>query len=284
MKQNQIETIISLFEGKEIRSIWDSEKEDYYFSVVDVIYALTESSRPSKYWTDLKNKLISEGSELSEKIGKLKMKDKTGRNYPTEVLDTEGIFRLIESIPSKNAEPLKMWLARLGKERVEEVFDPEKALDRVIDYYRKKGYQDDWIEKRMKGRLDRKKLTDTWEDLGINTPKEYAILTNEIYKSWSGMTAKDYKKYKSIRKESPRDNMTDLEILLTDIGEITTRELALAHKPQGFEENKIIANQGGEIANNTRIDIESKLNKPVITSSNNLSYQYQQDNAQIENK
>ena len=179
---NKLDTITNLFEGKEIRSIWDSEKEEYFFSVVDVISALTESNIPKRYWTDLKKKLIEEGSQLYENIVQLKMKSqKDGKNYLTDVLDTEGIFRLIESVPSPKAEPFKMWLASLGKERIDEVFDPEKAIDRAIDYYRKKGYSDSWIEVRLKGILNRKKLTDVWKENGITKNYEYAILTNEIY-------------------------------------------------------------------------------------------------------
>ena len=242
---NKLETITRLFEEKEIRSIWDSEKEDYYFSVVDVISALTDSPRPRKYWNDLKRNLDNEGSELSEKIGQLKMKSKDGKNYLTDILDTEGIFRLIESVPSSKAEPFKLWLAKLGKEKIDEVFDPEIAIKRSIEYYKKKGYTSEWIEARIKGILNRNKLTDIWKDGGINTPTEYAILTNDIYKEWSGMTAKGYKAYKGLHKESLRDNMSDIEVALTDLGEITTRELAKKFKPNGLDENRMVAKKGG---------------------------------------
>lgn len=224
---NKLDTITNLFEGKEIRSIWDAEKEEYFFSVVDVISALTESEIPRRYWTDLKRKLIEDDeSQLYEKIVQLKMKSlKDGKMYLTDTLDTEGILRLIESVPSKKAEPFKVWLASLGKERIDEIFDPEIAINRAIDYYRNKGYDDRWIEARLKGILDRKKLTDVWKENGIRDNFEYAVLTNDIYKTWSGMKASEYKAHKNIRKESLRDNMTDVEVVLTDLGEIATREL-----------------------------------------------------------
>lgn len=283
--QEKLKTITNLFEGSEIRSIWDKDKEDYYFSVVDVVKILSESSNPKRYWTDLKRKLVDEGSKLYENIVQLKMKSqKDGKNYLTDVLDTEGIFRLIESVPSPKAEPFKMWLASLGKERIDEVFDPEKAITRAINYYRSRGYDDIWIERRLKGILDRNKLTDVWKENGIKEDFEYAILTNEIYKSWSGMTAKEYKSFKNIRKESLRDNMTDIEVLLTDIGEVTTRELAKKYKPYGLKENQTIAKEGGKIALNTRKDIESKLGDSVITKDNSLPYQYVDSNKNIENK
>ena len=227
----KLETISNLFEGNEIRSIWDSEKEEYYFSVVDVIVALTKSDRPRKYWNDLKKKLEKEGSELSEKIGQLKLKSKDGKFYNQDVLDTKGILRLIESVPSPKAEPFKLWLASLGSERIDEVFDPEIAVNRAVEYYRKRGYDDQWIKARLMGIVDRFKLTDVWKESGITKGYEYGILTNEIYKSWSGMKANEYKEFKGLRKESLRDNMTDIEVVLTDLGEIATRELAKKHKP-----------------------------------------------------
>ena len=196
MNNNKLETITNLFEGAQIRSVWDNNKEDYYFSVVDVISALTGSDRPRKYWNDLKLKLKDEGSQLSEKIGQLKMESSDGKKYLTDVLDTKGILRLIESVPSPKAEPFKLWLASLGSERIDEVFDPEIAIARGIDYYRKKGYSDEWIEARIKGMINRKKLTDAWKNAGVTEGYEYAQLTNEIYKEWSGMTAKEYKNFK----------------------------------------------------------------------------------------
>ncbi len=217
MKQEKLEIITNLFEDKEIRSIWDSEKEDYYFSVVDVISILTDSRDPSDYWTTLKRRLINnEGSQLPTNCRRLKFKAKDGKLRNTDVLDTKGILRLIESVPSSKAEPFKVWLANLGNERINEVFDPELAINRAVNYYRNKGYNDEWIKKRILGIIDRFKLTDIWKDGGISKPVEYALLTNEIYKSWSGMKANEYKAYKGIRKESLRDNMTDIELALSN--------------------------------------------------------------------
>ncbi len=284
MNNNKLETITNLFEGSEIRSVWDSEKEDYYFSVVDVIKALTESENPRHYWVVLKSRLKREGSELVTTCDQLKLKSSDGKHYKQDVLDTAGIFRLIESVPSPKAEPFKMWLASLGKERIDEVFDPEKAIHRAIEYYINHGYSEEWIERRLKAILDRNKLTKVWKDNGVEEPYEYGILTNEIYKAWSGMKASEYKDFKGIRKESLRDNMSDLELLLTDIGEVTTRELAKEHKPYGLEANKTIAKAGGEIASNTKKEIEEKLGKKVISSKNNLNYKYLNDNDKIETK
>ena len=285
MRENKLNTITNLFEGNEIRSVWDSEKEDYYFSVVDVVGVLTNNDyqKSRNYWKWLKNKLIAEGSELVSNTNQLKMKsNKDGKNYLTDVLDTEGIFRLIESVPSPKAEPFKMWLASLGKERIDEVFDPEKAINRAINYYRKRGYDDNWIKSRLNRILNRNKLTEVWKENGITENYEYGILTNEIYKAWSGMKANKYKEFKEIRKESLRDNMSDLELLLTDIGEITTRELAKELKPYGLEENKTIAKTGGEIANDTRKNIESKLGKSVVNNQNSLNHRYIDENKQIQ--
>ena len=283
MNNNKLETITNLFEGAQIRSVWDNNKEDYYFSVVDVISALTGSDRPRKYWNDLKLKLKDEGSQLSEKIGQLKMTSSDGKKYLTDVLDTKGILRLIESVPSPKAEPFKLWLASLGSERIDEVFDPEIAIARGIEYYRKKGYDDAWIEARIKGMINRKKLTDAWKDAGITEGYEFGVLTNEIYKEWSGMTAKEYKNFKGLRKESLRDNMSDLEVALTDLGEIATRELVKKHKPHGLKENKEMAKRGGKIAKNTRDNLEQELGASVITNENHLGYQYI-DEKQIESK
>ena len=272
---SKLETISNLFEGKEIRSIWDAEKEEYFFSVVDVIHALTDSKIPRNYWSDLKRKLINEGSELHEKIVQLKLKsNKDGKSYLTDTLDTQGVLRLIESVPSSKAEPFKLWLASLGKERIDEVFDPEIAIKRAIAYYRNRGYSDKWIEARLKGILDRNKLTDIWKENGIKENYEFALLTNEIYKTWSGMKASEYKAYKGIRKESLRDNMSDVEVALTDLGEIATRELAKKHKPYGLKENKKVAKAGGEVAKIARDDLEKKLGETIISKKNSLNYQY----------
>jgi len=279
---NKIETISNLFEEKEIRSIWDKEKNDYYYSVVDVIQALTDSNIPKRYWTDWKRKLNEEGSQLYEKIVQLKMKStKDGKNYLTDTLDTKGILRLIESVPSPKAEPFKVWLANVGSERIDEVFDPEKAITRAINYYKKRGYDDEWIKKRLTGILNRNKLTDTWKESGIKENYEYAILTNEIYKEWSGMKASDYKEYKGLRKESLRDNMSDIEVALTDLGEIATRELAKEHKPYGLEQNKKIAKMGGNTAKVAKDDLEKKLGKKVITKENSLNYKYKEEQEKI---
>ncbi|MBQ2946259.1 MAG: hypothetical protein IJE04_00215 [Bacilli bacterium] len=274
MQENKLKTITNLFEGREVRSMWNAEIEDYYFSVVDVITVLTDSPRPRKYWNDLKMKLLEEGSQLSDNIGQLKLKSKDGKYYKTDVLDTEGIFRLIESVPNKKAEPFKLWLAKLGRQEVDNVFDPSKGIDKMIDYYTRKGYRLDWIEGRIKAIINRKKLTNAWKEQGIEENKEYAILTNEIYKTWSGMDAKEYKEYKGIRKESLRDNMTDIEVLLTDLGELATRELTKKHKPSNLEENKKLAKKGGNIAKNTRNDLEKELETNVIERTNNLDIKY----------
>ncbi|HIS87519.1 MAG TPA: phage antirepressor protein [Candidatus Caccenecus avistercoris] len=275
---NKLDVITNLFEDTSIRSVWDSTKEDYYFSVVDVIGALTESTRPRKYWSDLKIQLKKEGSELSEKIGQLKLKAQDGKYYNTDVLDTKGIFRLVESIPSPKAEPFKVWLANLGSERVDEVFDPEIAISRAILYYKNKGYDDNWIKMRLTGIVDRFKLTDAWKASGINKPFEYGILTNEIYKSWSGMSASEYKTFKGIRKESLRDNMTDVEVALTDLGEIATRELVREHKPFGLAENKEMARRGGNIAKGAKENLERELGRSVLSSNNALNYRYLDEN------
>lgn len=285
MKDSKLATISNLFEGIEIRSIWDPEKEEYYFSVVDVVKALTDSTNPRNYWNMLKKRMTEEEkSELSTKCVRLKMKAQDGKLRETDTLDMKGIFRLIESIPSPKAEPFKVWLANLGSERVDEVFDPEKAVKRAIHYYKMRGYDDEWIKLRLAGIVDRNKLTDVWVDSGIREDYEFGILTNEIYQGWSGMKASEYKEFKGIKKESLRDNMSDLEILLTDIGEVTTRELAKEHKPYGLDENKKIAASGGEIANITRKEIESRLGKSVVNNENKLSYQYKDENKKIENK
>ncbi len=211
---------------------------------------------------------------MSENIGQLKLQSKDGKYYNTDVLNTKGILRLIQSIPSPKAEPFKLWLAEIGKDRIDETFDPAKAVDRAISIYKAQGYNDSWIEKRLKGILHRNQLTDIWKSSGINEPVEYGILTNEIYRAWSGMKAQEYKTFKGIRKESLRDNMNDLEVLLTDIGETATKELAKQYNPQGLEQNKMIAKRGGNIAKNTRDNLEKELDRSVITSENNLNIRY----------
>ncbi len=281
---NKLETISNIFEDMEIRSIWDSDKEEYFFSVVDVIVALTKSDRPRKYWNDLKKKLENEGSELSERIGQLKLKSKDGKFYSQDVLDTKGILRLIESVPSPKAEPFKLWLANLGSERIDEVFDPEIAINRAVNYYRSKGYSDEWIKARLTGIVDRFKLTDIWKERGITKPMEYALLTNEIYKGWSGMKASEYKEFKGLRKESLRDNMTDIEVALTNIGEIATRDIAREEHPQGLKENLNVVKRGGGVAKGARDLYEKETKKSAISKDNALNYQYVDEQQKIESK
>lgn len=281
MENDKLKTISNLFEDSEIRSVWDSEKEEYYFSVVDVVGALTSSKEPRKYWSVLKTRLKKEGSELTTNCSQLKLKSADGKYYNQDVLDTKGILRLIESIPSSKAEPFKLWLAKVGDDRINEVFDPELAVNRVVDYYRSRGYDDKWIKSRLTGVVDRRKLTDLWKENGITKGYEYGILTNEIYKEWSGMKASQYKEYKGLRKESLRDNMTDIEVALADLGEIATRELVKKHKPYGLRENKEIAKRGGKIAKNTRNDLEKELGETVITSKNALEYKYLENNKKL---
>ena len=278
MDNNKLETISNLFEGKEIRSIWNTEKEEYYFSVIDVVNALTESKNPRKYWSVLKIRLKKEGSELTTDCSQLKLKSGDGKYYNQDVLDTKGILRLIESIPSQKAEPFKLWLANLGSERIDEVFNPELAVNRAVEYYRSKGYSDEWIKARLTGIVDRFKLTDIWKEGGISKPIEYALLTNEIYKEWSGMKASEYKEFKGIRKESLRDNMTDIEIALTNVGEIATRDIAKEEHPKGLKENLSVAKRGGGVAKGARDLYEKETKKSAISDKNSLNYKYIDDN------
>ena len=274
MKQEQMHLINKLFNNETIRTIWDKKEEKYYISVVDVVGIVSESKDGRKYWNKLKQRLRTEGNESVTNCHQLKLKSSDGKYYNTDVVDIEGMFRIIESIPSKNAEPIKLWLARLGKERINETFDPSLTVQRAIDTYRAKGYDEEWIIKRIKGIQDRKKLTDVWNDCGITDEVEYAILTNEIYKEWSGMTANEYKNFKGLRKESLRDNMTDIEVALADLGELATRKLANKRKPHGLEENREVAKIGGSIAKNTRNNLEKELGESIVSNENNLSYNY----------
>ena len=284
MNQEKMYLINKFFEGKTIRTIWDNKEEKYYISIVDLAGVAVDSVEPRKYWNWLKNRIRKEESfELSSITRQLKLKSSDGKYYSTDVVNIEGMFRIIESIPSKNVEPIKQWLAKLGSERIDETFNPSLAVERAIDTYRAKGYDEEWITKRTKGIQDRKKLTDVWKDGGVTENVEFAIITNEIYKEWSGMTAKGFKEYKGLRKESLRDNMTDIEVALADLGEIATRKLADKHKPQGLDENKKIAKAGGGVAKTARADLESKLGELVITSKNKLNYKYA-DEKKIENK
>ena len=285
MGQDRMHLINKIFNNETIRTVWDKEDEKYYISIVDLVGVMAESDSPRKYWNWLKNKLKKdENFETSSITRQLKLKSQDGKYRLTDVTDIEGMFRIIESIPSKNAEPIKQWLAKLGKERIDEVFDPSISAQRAIDLYRAKGYDEAWIQKRLKGMQDRKKLTDIWKDGGITENKEYAILTNEIYKSWSGMSAKEYKEYKGLRKESLRDNMSDIEVTLADLGEIATREIAKKHNPQGLKENIEVAKRGGKIANNTRVDLEKEIGESIITKNNVLNYEYKEEKFLLENK
>ena len=274
MNQDKMYLINKIFNNETIRTVWDKGQEKYFISIVDLVGILSESNRPRKYWSDLKCKLKQEGNEVSEKIGQLKLKSQDGKYRLTDVCDIEEMFRIIESIPSKNAEPIKEWLAHLGSERIDEVFDPSISVQRSIDLYRAKGFDEKWITERIKGIQNRKELTDIWKDAGITESKEYAILTNEIYKEWSGMEAKEYKEFKGLKKENLRDNMTRMEELLTDLGEEATKELTKEYKPIGLDANKKIARMGGNTDKVARDDIEKKLNKYVITPNNNLHYKY----------
>ena len=280
-----MQLINKLFNNETIRTIWDKDEEKYYISIVDIVGVISGSNRPRKYWSDLKKNLIKDGFEVSEKIGQLKLKSQDGKYRMTDVCDIEGMFRIIESIPSKNAEPIKQWLAHLGKERVDETFDPSIALQRAIDLYRTKGYDEEWIAKRMKSIQERKKLTDVWKENGIESNIEYAILTNEIYKEWSGMTAKEYKQYKGLRKENLRDNMDNIELILTDLSEEATKRLATKQKPNGLKENIKVAKMGGHAAKVAREDIEKNLGESVVTKTNKLNYKYiEEEEKQVELK
>ncbi|MBR4694350.1 MAG: phage antirepressor protein [Bacilli bacterium] len=280
---DKLATITQLFDGKEIRSIWDAEKEDYYFSVVDVILVLTDSPNPRDYWYRLKTRMTEEEkSEVSTKCRQLKMKAQDGKFRSTDALDTKGIFRLIESVPSPKAEPFKMWLAKLGSDKIDEAFDPSKGIDQMIDFYLKKGYSLEWIEARIKAIIDRKKLTNTWKENGVTEGVEFAILTNDIYKEWSGMSAQEYKSYKGIRKENLRDNMTDLEVAITNIGELATREIAKNEKPFGLSDNRKVAKRGGGVAKRTKDFFEEETGSKVVSKSNSLNFQYTEDNKLIE--
>lgn len=274
MNENKMHLINKIFNNERIRTVWDKEDERYYVSVVDIVTVVSESKDGRKYWNKLKQRLKEEGNESVTNCHQLKLKSSDGKYYKTDVVDIEGMFRIIESIPSKNAEPIKQWLARLGSERVDEVFDPSIAAERSIDFYRAKGYDEYWIAKRIKSIQDRKKLTDVWRDGGVYTDSEYAILTNEIYKEWSGMTAKEYRQFKGIRKESLRDNMSDIEVALTDLGEIATREIARKKNPQGLDENIKVAHKGGNVAKIARESLESELRESVVTNNNSLNYEY----------
>ena len=260
---------VKMFEGSQIRSVWDNEREEWYFSVVDVIGSLTESNNPRDYWYRVKKRMSEEEkSELSTICRQLKLKAPDGKMRLTDVADMQGIFRIIQSVPSPKAEPFKMWLAEVGKERIDEIIDPELTIDRALESYARKGYSREWINQRLQAIQVRKELTDTWQDHGVKGGNEYAILTNEISKAWSGLTTREYKNFKGLKKESLRDNMSTTELILNMLAETATKDIAEATNPQGLDENKQVAQDGGSIAGDARKSIEARTGKPVITSKN----------------
>ncbi len=259
---------IQLFEDKQVRTVWDAQNEEFYFSVVDIVGILTDSNEPRRYWSDLKRKLVGEGSELYEKIVQLKLPSSDGKYYKTDCLNTAGVLRLIQSIPSPKAEPFKVWLAQVGSERLDEIADPEKAIVRGADYYRAKGYTEGWINQRLRSIEMRKELTDEWQARGIEREQDYAILTNEMTKAWSGLSVQEYKQLKDLKKENLRDNMTNVELTLNQLAEVTTTLISRQEKPETFAENKNVAKRGGTVAKNARIDIENQLGKSVISPLN----------------
>ena len=263
---------LQMFEDQMIRTAWDETKEEWYFSIVDVVKALTEQSTPrgaSNYWAKLKERLKSEGaSELLTNCQQLKLKAADGKRRLTDVATTEQLLRIIQSIPSKKAEPFKLWLAMVGRERIEEIIDPELTIERALDTYAKKGYSPEWINQRLQTIRARKELTDAWDAHGVKKGTEYGILTDEVTKAWSGMTTRQYKNLKGLKKENLRDNMSTLELALNMLAEATTTELTNAQNPQGLEENRAVAKQGGKVAGNARKEIESQTGRPVVTSGN----------------
>ncbi len=258
---------IQLFGDRQIRTAWNDAEEKWYFSVIDIISALVETYRPRKYWSDLKRKLLAEGSEVSEKIGHLKMLAPDGKMRDTDVADQEQLFRLVQSIPSPKVEPIKVWIARVASERIDEIIDPEISIDRAIEMYRRKGYSEEWINQRLQGKKERKKLTDEWKRVGVKE-KQYAVLTNAIYEVWSGMTAKEYKHLKGLKKENLRDNMTDTESALTTLAEVATREISQNEDPETIAHSINIARRGGGVAKVARDALEDQLGRSIISSEN----------------
>jgi len=261
-------TQIKIFEEKKVRTIWDAEKEEWYFSVVDVVAVLTESDRPRKYWNDLKKKLQQEGSELSEEIGQLKMPSSDGKMYKTDCMNTEQLFRLIQSIPSPKAEPFKLWMAQVAKERLDEMQDPEQGIQRALLEYRALGYSENWINQRLKSIEIRKDLTDEWKKHGLKEGIQFATLTDIIYKTWAGKTAKEYKEFKGLKKENLRDNMTNKELVLNMLAELSTKEISESSNPKNFSDHMQNAVDGATIAKNARIELEQKTGKSVVTPLN----------------
>ena len=273
------EIAIKLFEQKQIRTVWNDEQEKWYFSIVDVIEVLTETDRPRKYWGDLKSKLKIEGSQLSENIGQLKMEANDGKMRMTDVADTKQLLRLIQSLPSSKAEPFKLWLAKVGYERIEETEDPEKAFDLAMKTYLKKGYSKEWINQRLKSIEIRKELMDEWEERGVERGLEFAILTDEMTKEWSGLTTKQHKNFKDLKKENLRDNMSNLELVLNMLAEASTTEISKEKVPKNFNENKEVAEKGGKVAKAARIQLENTTEKKVVTKQNAISLKYKNTKA-----
>ena len=259
---------IKVFENKNVRTVWNEEEEDWYFSVIDVVEILSGTERPRKYWNDLKKKLEKEGSELSDKIGHLKMQAPDGKMRETDVLNSKGVLRLVQSIPSPKAEPFKVGLAQVGAERLDEIADPEKAILRGADFYRAKGYTEGWINQRLQTIEMRKELTDEWKARGIEKEKDYAILTNEMTKAWSGLSVKEYKQKKGLKKENLRDNMTNIELVLNMLAEVTATSISKREKPEGFKENKKVAVRGGKVANTAREEYEKATGQKAVSSLN----------------
>ncbi|MDX2129808.1 MAG: Bro-N domain-containing protein [Chloroherpetonaceae bacterium] len=262
------ETAIKIFEEKQVRTLWDAEQEKWYISIVDVIEILTGTDRPRKYWSDLKTKLKKEGSELSEKIGQLKMQSSDGKFYQTDVADTEQLFRLIQSIPSPKAEPFKLWLAQVAAERLDEIQDPELSIDRALEQYLKLGYSENWINQRLKSIEIRKELTDEWKKRGLKEGIQFATLTDIIIKAWSDKTTKEYKVLKGLKKENLRDNMTNTELILNMLAEASTKDISAATNPKDFEESKKVAKEGGNVAKVARMELEAKTGKKVVSELN----------------
>lgn len=256
---------IKLFEDKKVRSLWNESEEEWYFSVVDVIQVLTDSSDPKDYWYRMKKREKLSGFELSTICRQLKIEASDGKKYATDCASTEGLLRIIQSVPSPKAEPFKLWLAKVGSERLDEIADPEKGIDRLMETYLKKGYSKEWVNQRLKSIEVRKDLTDEWENRGVKKGQEYAILTDEITKAWSGLSVKEYKNLKDLKKENLRDNMSNLELVLNMLAEATTTEISKEKKPKTFSQSKTIANQGGTIAGNTRKEIEAKTSKKIVS-------------------
>lgn len=263
---------IKIFDGNQIRSVWDSEKEEWYFSIIDVLGVLTDSENPRKYWSVLKTRLKKEGNELATICSRLKMVASDGKMRETDVADMQGILRIIQSVPSPKAEPFKMWLAEVGKERLDEIVDPELTIERALETYLRKGYSREWINQRLQAIQVRKELTDAWQDHGVKEGLEYAILINEITKAWSGMTTREYKDFKGLKKQNLRDNMSTTELILNMLAETATKDIANTSNPQGLEENKKVAKRGGNVAKVARETLEQETGEPVITPKNAIDF------------